>query len=192
MYTKQTPDIAARRWRLVKPSFNRCQACEWLRVSQQYTVPHVDAVPDVAGGCCANGTSKGLELEERNSYEEILPNPGRRRGACGFDGGSAGTGHGPTLARPQAGLPRHRQEESGVAARSPQGVCRADKALPPLVTVRQRAVRLEEWSPKVGHRQVSALSLAPITSLISSNAYDKSRKARSPCRGPFLLKFPTS
>lgn len=90
-------------------------------------------MPDVAGGFAPTAPGRDLSLEETNQHEEVFPYLGGRCGACRFDGGGAGTGHGASLARPQTSLPYHREEESGVAAWPPQGDRREDTALPPLV-----------------------------------------------------------
>lgn len=136
-YTKQTPDIAARRWRLVKPSFNRCQASAWLGIAQPYNIPDVERcrmwreVP-------RQRHQEGTGARGDGLYEKILSCPDGRRRIGGVDGSNdAGAGHGQALERSQTGLPCHRQEESGVAAWSSQGDRDQGKALPPLVTDRQ-------------------------------------------------------
>ena len=94
----------------------------------------LNTVPAVAGGCCANGIRKGLELEEPDSDEEILPFVGRCGGTGSIDVRCrAGAGNGPALAWPSQGLPHHREEESGVAARSSQSFCLQSEALPLVV-----------------------------------------------------------
>jgi hypothetical protein len=85
-------------------------------------------------GDCANGIRTGLELEEPNQHEEVLPYPGRRGSACRFHGGCAGTRNGKALAWTWTGLPHHREEEGRLASWPPQGNCRESTTLPSLVS----------------------------------------------------------